>query len=118
MSYDISLVSPYSKEVLQLPEKHDLKGGTYALGGTNVAELNVTYNYSKHFSRVLGEMGIRVIYGMSGGESIPLLEQAIKKLDTNISEDYWEATEGNARKALEDLLWLAKQCPDGIWDGD
>ena len=32
--------------------------------------------------------------------------------------DYWNATEGNAKRALYGLLAFAKIRPDGMWDGD
>lgn len=31
---------------------------------------------------------------------------------------YWEATEGNAKRALLQLLAMARMRPDGVWDGD
>lgn len=118
MSYDIDLVDPVSKKVLQLDSPHHMRGGTYALGGTTDASLNVTYNYSSHFYKHLGDGGIRIIYGKTGAESIPLLQEAISKLGDDVSEDYWEPTEGNAKRALVQLLALARMRPDGVWDGD
>lgn len=119
MSYDISLLDPATKAVLQLDEKHQLKGGTYVLGGTKDCTLNVTYNYSKIFCRVLGKEGIRSIYGMTGQASIPVLEKAISQLsDIGPVYSYWDATDKNARTALSNLLELAKARPEGIWQGD
>ena len=34
MSYDIDLCDPITKEVIELDEPHQMKGGTYVLGGT------------------------------------------------------------------------------------
>lgn len=118
MSYDISLVDPVTKETLLLDNIHDIRGGTYAQGGTKEAWLNITYNYGKHFYRVMGEGGIRSIYGLTGAESIPILKEAISKLGDEVDPDYWKATEGNAKKALHGLLALAQLRPDGIWQGD
>lgn len=117
MSYDISLVEPDGK-VATVPDGHDLRGGTYCIGGTDEAWLNVTYNYSKHFHRTLGEQGIRTIYGLTGAASIPVLQAAIAKLGDDTSPDYWEATEGNAKAALKNLLLLARACPTATWNGD
>lgn len=72
----------------------------------------------KHYRRVFGENGIRTIYGMTGAESIPIIKAAMEKLSDDISEDYWEATEGNAKKALAGLLAFAQMRPDGVWKGD
>lgn len=57
-------------------------------------------------------------YGMTGAESIPVLEAAAAKLSDEVSDDYWEATEGNAKRALLQLLAMARMRPDGVWDGD
>lgn len=118
MSYDINLVHPVTKKTLEIDTPHNIKGGTYVVGGTQEAWLNITYNYGEHYYNTMGEKGIRTIYGMSGAESIPVLKNAIEQLGDDVSEDYWESTEGNAKTALYGLLALAQLRPDGIWDGD
>lgn len=118
MSYDIQLNNSVTGEVLELDAPHQMKGGTYQVGGCQTAELNITYNYSKYFYELFGDLGIRELYGKSGVDSIPMLETAIQQLSDDIDENYWEATEGNAKQSLIQLLSLAKLRPDGIWDGD
>lgn len=118
MSYDIELLDPVTREVLSADSPHQIKDGTYCIGGTDELSLNVTYNYANHFCSVLGNKGIRNIYGMSGAESIPILKVAIEKLGDDVSDDYWAATEGNAKRALCNLLAFAQMRPDGVWDGD
>lgn len=118
MSYDITLNEPVSKEVINLGDTHMIHGGTYCMGGTSDAWLNITYNYSNHYYNVFGEKGIRTIYGMTGAESIPIIKDAISKLGDDIDPDYWKSTEGNAKKPLYGLLAFAQLRPDGIWDGD
>lgn len=118
MSYDIDLKDPVSNEVIQFDSPHQMKGGTYQLGGSTEASLNITYNYGKIYYRVLGEEGIRSIYGKTGLESIDLLNHAIAQLNDDVDNDYWKPTEGNAKRALIQLLTMAKMRPDGIWDGD
>lgn len=118
MSYDIYLVSPVDGEVLELDSPHHMRGGTYALGGTTAAHLNITYNYGKIFRRLFGEEGIRSLYGRAAVETIVELASAIDSLKDDTSEDYWECTEGNVKAALCQLLALAKMRPDGVWDGD
>lgn len=117
MSYDIELVDPITKEPLELDAPHHMRGGTYAVGGTTRLHLNVTYNYAPIFSRVLKD-GIRGIYGKSGAETLPIFDAAIKKLGDDITGNYWDATEGNAKQALIQLRALACMRPDGIWSGD
>jgi len=119
MSYDISLCDPVTQEPIELDQPHELKGGTYALGGTTEAWLNITYNYSEILHRVLDpSQGIRSVYNMTGAESIPKLESAIAQLGDDTDSDYWKPTEGNVKCALLNLVSLAKLRPDGVWNGD
>lgn len=118
MIYDIRLTEPVGRNTIELDGAHQIGGGTYVVGGTTEAWLNITYNYGKHYYRVFGSKGIRTIYGMTGAESIPLLKEAMSKLADDVSVDYWDDTEGNAKKALAGLLAFAQLRPDGIWEGD
>jgi hypothetical protein len=117
MSYDISLNDPITGEVLLLDTPHQMKGGTYCIGGTREMTLNITYNYSDSYE-LLGEEGIRTIYGMTGAESIPVLRKVTEQLGDDVSDNYWAATEGNAKAALLKLIALAEMRPDGVWSGD
>lgn len=136
MSYDINLTDPVTGETLQLDALHHMRGGTYAVGGTTEAHLNVTWNYATHYYRVFKPAplrpgvdkyhaneggtvgGIRSIYGLTGAESTPVLQSAIDQLGDDTHPYYWEPTEGNAKRALTQLLALAKMRPDGVWNGD
>lgn len=139
MSYDICLKDQITGETLELDEAHHMRGGTYAVGGMRSAHLNVTYNYAGHYSRVFESLpvprdaapawmhehpalkpvrGVRTIYGLTGVESISLLDKAIAALGNDVSQDYWAPTEGNAKRALIQLRALAAMRPDGVWSGD
>lgn len=140
MSYDIYLRDPVTKETIVFDTPHQMTGGTYRIGGTDEAWLNVTYNYADWyymdgvFPPFDGEnRGIRTIYGMSGAESIPVLKYAINTLETcnkEISDEelreyeeqgvtgYWIPTRENAIRPLYKLLAFAQMRPDGVWDGD
>ena len=109
MSYDISLRDPITHEEIEVDEPHFMRGGTYQIGGCG-----------QYYRRedVLGEKGIRAIYGMTGAESIPILEKAAAALGDDIDPDYWTPTEGNAKRPLLQLIAMARMRPDGIWDGD
>jgi len=117
MSYDIELADPTTGRVVEFGTRHQLRGGTCAVGGTPFAELNITYNYAPHFRRVLGENGIRTIYGMTGQDSLPLIEAAIAKLGDDVDGDYWKPTEGNAKAALRNVAALARMYPHGVRRG-
>lgn len=118
MGYDITLNDPVTKETIEFDAPHQIKGGTYSTNGTTKAWLNITYNYADHYYRIFGDKGIRTIYGMTGAESIPVLQAAINQLSDDVDEDYWKSTEGNAKHPLFGLLSFAQMRPDGIWDGD
>lgn len=140
MSYDIYLTDPVTNDPLELDGAHHMRGGTYAMGGTTEAWLNITYNYADWYYRPgvfartkKASKGIRTIYGMTGAESIPVLKKAISKLenmDEDISNDkrqkceahgatgYWMPTRENAIKPLYQLLAMAQMRPDGVWEGD
>lgn len=57
MSYDISLKEPISGETIKFETAHFVRGGTYAIGGTQEARLNITYNYAKHYCRFYDRSG-------------------------------------------------------------
>ena len=117
MSYDIYLTDPVSGETLHLDEKHHMTGGTYQLGGSKECHLNVTYNYTKHYGS-MGRDSIRTIYEMTGAESIPIMQKCADSLGNDVDPDYWKPTEGNAKRALLQLIALATMRPDGVWRGD
>lgn len=120
MSYDITLNDPVTRSTIELDDPHFMQGGTYEISGTRELWLNITSNYGALYRQdnVFGKGGIRTIYGMSGAESIPVLEKVISALRDETDDDYWTATEGNAKKPLLQLLAMAKMRPDGIWNGD
>lgn len=117
MSYDCELINPKTKKIEILPFKASFINGNMAVGGSYKAEQNVTYNYSKIFRKVLPPTGIRTLDGMTANESINVLNKAISSLNNNISDDYWEATEGNAKLALIQLMEMALLVPkDSVWE--
>ena len=139
MSYDISLKDQITGETLEFDEAHHMRGGTYSVGGTTSAHLSITYNYAPHFYLVFDSLpgpratapqwmrdygvgkpvhGVRTIYGLTGAESLPVLDKAISALGDDVDADYWKATEGNAKRALIQLRSLAAMRPDGMWSGD
>lgn len=115
MSYDVSLMR--FGQVVEV--EHFTEGGTYPLGGTNEAHINITYNYSFFFHHFLDkDHGLRWLYGKEAQATIERLEEAVKILGTRQYPDYWADTPGNAGYALSILLKWAKQHPDAIWEGD
>jgi hypothetical protein len=113
MSWDVYLQNPISKETLKIGH-HDMTGGTYIAGGTDEAWLNVTYNYGGILLRALG-CPFRELNGRLASDTIPLLEEGISKLSDEVDGDYWKSTEGNVKKVLRQLLFMALKRPDGYW---
>ena len=135
MSYDISLVDPVTKETLIMDSPHQMRGGTYAIGGTDEMWLSVTYNYGRWYRKdyAFGKNGIRSINGLSGAESISVLKNAIAGLEESKEElpeeeinqcleqgvsGYWMPTRENAIRPLYQLLAMAQMRPDGVWESD
>lgn len=119
MSYDLSIVDKNTREPMHYDKKHTIRGGTYCVDGTSELEYNITYNYSNHFARAFkehGNNGIKCLDGKSVSETIPWIVDAINSLGDDVSADYWESTEGNAKVALKDLLVMAEMGKDGIWE--
>ena len=112
MSYDIYFCDPVSKKRIELESPHFMRGGTYAIGGTTEMWLNVTYNYAKNYAP--HKFSIRDLDGKTALDVMPELERVIAALGDDVSSNYWEATDGNAKRALVQLLTLAKMRPDAV----
>ena len=97
-------------------KKHN-EGGTYAIGGTDSADLNITYNYSQDFRKVIGykESFSEWLTGKKAKDIISVLENAVNTLGVERSEDYWASDSGNAGYALNILLGWARQYPEAIF---
>lgn len=86
------------------------------MGGTEDAELNVTWNYGKFYHQWFDkEKGLKWLDNKMAKETIPRLEAAIKFLGKKPSTSYWDANPGNAGYALSILLEWAKQHPRAKW---
>ena len=110
MSYDINIVNPDTGETRVFEEKHNVTGGTYSVGGTNEAWLNITYNYAGLYYQMCG-FNVRTFSGLTVSEVLPTVKSAIKKLGTDrYFYDYWAPTLGNAGGAMADLLTLLDLC--------
>ena len=118
MSWDIDLVDKNTREVLHMPEKHHFRGANYVLGGTTECSMNITYNYSPLYRKAFPDNGINIINGKTGEESVPLIAKMIGSLGDDRDDDYWKATEGNAKQPLFALLVFAAQHPEGVWEVD
>ena len=98
------------------------EGGTYIVGGTMEASLNVTYNYGKQFYEAIpyppGLNFVGWLTNKTGAEAAPLLEAAVAKLGVTRDDNYWAATPGNAGHALSILAKWARQHPTAVFRVD
>lgn len=116
MSWDMTVVYKDTKKPVYIDKPHTLQGGTYIPFGTPELWLNITYNYSPFYRKIIND-GLDYFNGMEIKESIPILQKIADNLGDDVSNDYWKPTEGNAKKAILDLLELAKLAPDStIWE--
>lgn len=112
MSYDVDLVDETGKIV---EVKSHTEGGTYALGGSPDASLNITYNYAQVYG--LFDFSIRNLNGIKAKDWIEKLEWLVEKLGIRQYEpDYWAPTPGNAGHALNILLGWAKLHPQATFE--
>lgn len=144
MGYTIKLTDPVDNKIILLPFAHTMTGSTFPVEldietGMFVkkpfqdARLDITYNYAKFYYEATldderfydesGNRGIRGIYGKSGVDSIPMLEDIIARVrdkypDLDCDDNYWVSCPGNAIKPLYQLIVMAKLRPDGVWEGD
>lgn len=115
MSYDISIVDK-NKETIILDKPFLEKGGTYAVGGTSLAEFNITFNYSKFLEKSLG-YSIKELDGKKVEDTLDNILNAILKLkDDDKTDNYWDPTEYNTKQALKSLLKLGLEAPNGYWE--
>ena len=111
MSYDVYIED--ANGIINLDHKHQIHGGTYAIGGRTELQMNVTFNYSAVYSDYLNA-SLRDLDGMTVKRTIPTLCTWIAKLagaGGEPSDDYWEPSVGNARVALANLLSLCHLAP-------
>ena len=118
MSYDISLKDRVTGETLTVDAPHFMIGGTYQIGGTTELWLNITYNYASYYYEATDgdprfahegmpyhysdgttgpvevEYGIRGLYGKTGAESIPMLQDMIDRIKAKYidSDGNWITT--------------------------
>jgi len=112
MSYDVYLTDE-SGGYVSVPEFED--GGTYAVGGTDIATLNITYNYCEYLAPLGDGMGLEWLDGKVAQDTINPLQDLVNRLGTVQDCDYWAATPGNVGHALSVLLSWARQHPDAVW---
>ena len=99
MSYDVYFNDRVTLTTIELKDVHFMRGGTYAVGGTKELHLNITYNYARVYAK--HNFSIRQMDNKTALEVMPELERVIALLGNDVSDDYWKATEGNAKKSLD-----------------
>ena len=108
MSYDIYLKEPVTGQVAKVPghlmiggtykEDYHPETGTFTPALNTEAHLNITYNYGRYYSEIYEERGIEIIHGMSGVDSVPVLENMILFLDEKYKKDgIWITSKRNKR---------------------
>ena len=112
MSYDVYFCDPVSCNPIELESPHFMHGGTYQVGGTTRLWLNITYNYAVNYGK--HGFSIRDLHGKTAVDVIPELERVISALGDDCDTNYWKACDGNAKRALKQLLAMAKMRPDAI----
>lgn len=118
MGWCIYLVDSVTREVIKLPFKHQIYGSNNCIGGTDELWVDITYNYSRIYREKTNGLSLDYLHNKFAYETFDFLENLINSLGDDVSDDYWEATEGNAKKSLHQLLTFARMRPNGIWKVD
>jgi len=117
MSYWVSLRDA-GGEVCTVPKFED--GGTKVAGGSEEAELNVTYNYGEVYRLVPKFLGFEFSIGFLNNRkalyTIAYLEHVVEVLGDKTYPDYWAPTPGNAGHAAAILLKWARLHPDATFE--
>lgn len=107
MSYSISIER--DGKTLELPEPQT-EGGTYAIGGSNLAKMDVTYNYSELFS-------LANLDGFTVNDALPILAHKVAEWGVLPAPDYWAVDPRNVGYACYVVMtWCLeamKQQPEG-----
>lgn len=112
MSYDMDLMCRDNEGELTIcTTGAHTEGATYCVGGSNLCSLNITGNYTRVFNT-------HQIDGMTGAESLPILQAGIDELGTDQSDNYWDPTPGNVGHMLSILAKWATEHPDAVWRDD
>ena len=98
MGYSLWLEDKKTGEVCQGKTRCDI-GNMTCPNGTNNLEFNITYNYAGYYYEVFEEEGIRKIYGMTGGDSLPFLSL----LCASIKNKYYNTEEGRWKVLLKPI---------------
>jgi len=61
--------------------------GTFTPALNTNAELNITYNYGHYYHETFKDLGIRAIYGVTGLDSIPMLERIAENIKSKYLVD-------------------------------
>lgn len=107
-------------------------GSNVVVGGNPEASMTVTFNYSpryfgsgvqtpepwEHHGELREDFSPWWLHGRSGRETAPVLFAVVQALGTERSDNYWEATPGNAGFVVAEMLRWALDHPDAVWAVD
>lgn len=115
MGYDIKLLDK-NKQIVKSERALYNLGGYFTKDGIYDMECGITYNYSSILKKVFpGTEGIRYLNNKIAESTYSVLDNAIKQLKDDYSDDYFEPTEGNVKQALLSLYQMALRNPNAIW---
>lgn len=111
-----AIITQANGDPIRLDTAHRLHGGTAAVSEGSLtpeeeyAAMDITYNYAPFYGQVW-PAGLRALDGMRCDAAILEMARGCALLGTDCDGHYFHATQGNAGKALADLLALTALCP-------
>ena len=117
MSYDI-YIEDENGETITVAERHQLRGGTYCVGGSEKLHLNITYNYAPYYFTAFDEDGIRSLYGKKVVDTVQTIANAIVAVEGMVDIEKLQKHLYKRRKADPAALYnkLGLTVPD--WSAD
>lgn len=110
-------------DVIKLDNIHNIRGSIYPMGGTDEVQLDVTYNYSKILSPLAREKfgvdsWVDLLRDKHSRDAVKSLRVLSSMLSGEPDDDYWAVTEGNAKAAIDNLVYLCELSLnyDGMWN--
>lgn len=133
MGWDVKLMDPDTKEAVEV-ESHQA-GSNIAIGGSQCAEMTVTYNYSPYLFTAMVACGLPAdsypppgygrltwnplktwLNGKIASEALAGLKAMAGIASDNPGNNYWEASWGNSGHIIGILITWAEAYPDAVFE--
>ena len=116
MGYDIYLND--KNGCVQVPRHNEGSIQQYGpnSAGTVDADISITFNYNDIYHKVVGKTLRQILDAPQARDTIQTLQTVVELCGTKTSDNYWDATPGNAGAIAALLLSWARLHPTATWE--